>query len=72
MFLTRIGEGSKAIITGDTTQIDLPRKAESGLLHALKILGSIEDIQFSYLNAHDVVRNRLVKRIIQAYEEENS
>ncbi len=72
MFLTRIGEGSKAIITGDTTQIDLPRKAESGLLHALQILGSIEDIQFSYLNAHDVVRNRLVKRIIQAYEEENS
>lgn len=71
MFLTRIGEGSKAIITGDVTQIDLPRKRDSGLLHAMKILSTIEDIHFSYFDSHDVVRNPLVKKIINAYEAED-
>ena len=70
MFLTRIGEGSKAIITGDATQIDLPRRAESGLLHAMKLLGEVEGLHFTYLNTRDVVRNPLIKKIIQAYERE--
>jgi phosphate starvation-inducible PhoH-like protein len=70
MFLTRIGEGSKAIITGDATQIDLPRRGESGLLHALKLLTEVEGLFFAYLNTRDVVRNPLIKKIIQAYERE--
>jgi phosphate starvation-inducible PhoH-like protein len=70
MFLTRIGAGSKAIITGDATQIDLPRRAESGLLHALKLLTGVEGLHFAYLNTRDVVRNPLIKKIIQAYERE--
>jgi phosphate starvation-inducible PhoH-like protein len=69
MFLTRIGCGARAVITGDTTQIDLPRKADSGLLHALKILREIEDLSFSFLHTCDVERNPLVKKIIQAYDE---
>ncbi|RKX77726.1 MAG: PhoH family protein [Spirochaetes bacterium] len=68
MFLTRLGEGSKAVITGDITQIDLPKKDHSGLLHVVKILGNIRGIQFSYLSAHDVVRHPLVQEIIHAYE----
>jgi phosphate starvation-inducible PhoH-like protein len=72
MFLTRIGEGSKAIITGDVTQIDLPKKSESGLLHAVKLLSSIPELKFSYFDTHDVVRNPLVKKIISAYEAENA
>lgn len=71
MFLTRIGEGSKAIVTGDATQIDLPRRTESGLLHALKLLTDVEGLHFAYLNTRDVVRNPLIKKIIQAYEREN-
>lgn len=71
MFLTRIGEGSKAIVTGDATQIDLPRRTESGLLHALKLLTGVEGLHFAYLNTRDVVRNPLIKKIIQAYEREN-
>lgn len=71
MFLTRIGEGSKAIVTGDATQIDLPRRSESGLLHALKLLTGVEGLHFAYLNTRDVVRNPLIKKIIQAYEREN-
>lgn len=70
MFLTRIGAGSKAIITGDVTQVDLPRKTESGLAHALEILGGVDGLHFSYLNTGDVVRNPLIKKIIQAYERE--
>lgn len=70
MFLTRIGEGSKAIVTGDATQIDLPRRSESGLLHALKLLTRVEGLHFAYLNTRDVVRNPLIKKIIQAYERE--
>jgi phosphate starvation-inducible PhoH-like protein len=68
MFLTRLGEGSQAVITGDVTQIDLPRRNHSGLLHALDILGTIEDISFRYFSARDVVRNPLVQKIINAYE----
>ena len=69
MFLTRIGNGARAIITGDTTQIDLPRKADSGLLHALEILRNIEGLHFSFLHTTDVARNPLIKKIIQAYNE---
>ncbi len=68
MFLTRIGENSKAIITGDITQIDLPRKKDSGLLHVVDILSSIEEIRFIFFNESDVVRNPLVRKIVQAYE----
>jgi phosphate starvation-inducible PhoH-like protein len=68
MFLTRIGEGARAIITGDITQIDLPRRIESGLLQAVSILSEVEGLSFSYLHTADVVRNPLVKKIIQAYE----
>jgi len=67
MFLTRIGTGTRAIITGDTTQIDLPRKSDSGLLHALEILRGIEDLSFTFLHTCDVARNPLIKKIIQAY-----
>lgn len=67
MFLTRIGSGARAIITGDATQIDLPRKADSGLLHALEILRGIEGLSFSFLHTADVARNPLIKKIIQAY-----
>ncbi|MDR2444965.1 MAG: PhoH family protein [Spirochaetaceae bacterium] len=70
MFLTRIGQGSRAVITGDTTQIDLPKRIDSGLLHALSILKNVDGIHFSYLNTTDVVRNTLIKKIIQAYDEE--
>lgn len=70
MFLTRIGEDSQAIISGDTTQIDLPKRVESGLLHAVRILNQVEGLHFSYLQASDVVRNPLIKKIIQAYDNE--
>ncbi|MDR2019991.1 MAG: PhoH family protein [Treponema sp.] len=69
MFLTRIGEGARAVITGDATQIDLPRRDESGLLHAASILSSVEGVCFAYLNTGDVVRNPLIKKIIQAYDD---
>ncbi|HDQ13943.1 MAG TPA: PhoH family protein [Sediminispirochaeta sp.] len=71
MFLTRIGEGSKAIITGDLTQIDLPRPKNSGLLHASTILRPLEEIFFTYFTAQDVVRNPLVRKIVNAYENED-
>jgi phosphate starvation-inducible PhoH-like protein len=70
MFLTRLGAGSRAVITGDTTQVDLPRRTDSGLLHAVTILKSVDGIHFSYLNTQDVVRNPLIKKIIQAYDSE--
>lgn len=70
MFLTRIGEGSKAIITGDISQIDLPKDSMSGLIHANKILKSIEEISFTIFKTGDVLRNPIVKKIIQAYESE--
>jgi len=68
MFLTRIGEGSKAVVTGDVTQIDLDRKRLSGLIAIQKILRNISDVKFCYLTDKDVVRHRLVKDIIRAFE----
>ena len=68
MFLTRLGFGSKMVITGDLTQIDLPKGAESGLLVVQKILSAVAGIEFIYLEDSDVVRHPLVQRIIQAYE----
>jgi len=68
MFLTRIGQGARAVVTGDITQIDLPRRNDSGLLNAISILSGVEGLHFSYLHTMDVVRNPLVKKIIQAYE----
>jgi phosphate starvation-inducible PhoH-like protein len=70
MFLTRIGQGARAVITGDATQIDLPRRIDSGLLHALSILAQVDGIHFAYLNTGDVVRNPLIKKIIEAYDNE--
>ncbi|MCL2763064.1 MAG: PhoH family protein [Treponema sp.] len=72
MFLTRIGIGARAVITGDVTQIDLPRRTESGLIHAAEVLRNVEGIHFSFLHTADVVRNPLIKKIIQAYEEKDS
>ena len=69
MFLTRIGFGSKAVITGDITQIDLAKGRKSGLVTVNKILKDIKGIEFSYFSKHDVVRHPIVQRIIQAYEE---
>ncbi|MET3617288.1 phosphate starvation-inducible PhoH-like protein [Peptoniphilus olsenii] len=68
MFLTRLGYGSKAIITGDVTQIDLPRGKQSGLKTVLKILEDVRGIGITYLNRNDIVRHPLVQRIITAYE----
>lgn len=72
MFLTRLGFGSKMVITGDKTQIDLPKGMESGLIVTEKILGKVSDICFQYLEQGDVVRHPLVAKIIEAYEEEQS
>ncbi len=72
MFLTRLGINSRAVITGDVTQIDLPSTARSGLVQIRDILNGIEGIEFVDLEQRDVVRHRLVKEIIQAYEEYNS
>jgi len=69
MFLTRIGFGSKAVITGDITQIDLPKKKESGLVEALEVLKGIEGIDFVFFKQEDVVRHPIVAKIINAYEE---
>ena len=69
MFLTRIGFGSKVIVTGDLTQKDLPRDAVSGLDVALKVLSKVEDISFVNLTNKDVVRHPLVQKIVKAYEE---
>ncbi|MBI3547715.1 MAG: PhoH family protein [Elusimicrobia bacterium] len=68
MFLTRMGEGSKAVITGDVTQIDLPNKAYSGLVTAKDILHGVEGIQFVQFGEADVVRHALVKKILRAYD----
>ena len=70
MFLTRMGEGSKMVVTGDVTQIDLPKKERSGLIHASKLLYHIGDIGFYEFKSVDVVRHPLVKKIIDAYEAE--
>jgi phosphate starvation-inducible PhoH-like protein len=70
MFLTRLGVNSKTVITGDKTQIDLPRREESGLVQIERILPGIDGIGFHYLNDSDVVRHRLVREIIKAYAED--
>lgn len=72
MFLTRIGFGSTAVVTGDITQIDLPSKAMSGLKHALQILADVKGVSFSYFSARDVVRHPMVQHIVEAYERESS
>ena len=69
MFLTRIGFGSKAVITGDVTQVDLPRGTQSGLRHAVEVLTGVEGISFSFFKAKDVVRHTLVQRIVSAYDQ---
>ena len=69
MFLTRMGFGSKMVITGDITQIDLPIPSQSGLIDAIKILHNIENIAFCNFDAHDVVRHQLVKKIVSAYDQ---
>ncbi len=72
MFLTRIGYRSKAVITGDMTQVDLPRDKKSGLIHANQILKNIPGIAFQYLTEQDVVRHPLVREIIKAYDQHSS
>ena len=68
MFLTRLGANSKAVITGDTTQVDLPTGAQSGLIHVQRILAHIEAIKFVHFTEQDVVRHALVQEIINAYD----
>jgi phosphate starvation-inducible PhoH-like protein len=67
MFLTRLGFGSKMVITGDTTQVDLPLGTRSGLRVVQDILDSVEDVKFCRLTSHDVVRHKLVADIVDAY-----
>ncbi|MGE6161734.1 PhoH family protein [Aeromonas salmonicida] len=68
MFLTRIGFNSKAVVTGDITQVDLPRSAKSGLRHALEVLQGVDGLSFNFFESKDVVRHPVVARIVQAYE----
>lgn len=68
MFLTRIGFGSTAVITGDVTQVDLPRNQKSGLRQATEILGQVDGISFTFFNSHDVVRHPLVQKVVRAYD----
>jgi phosphate starvation-inducible protein PhoH and related proteins len=72
MFLTRMGVSSKFIMTGDTTQIDLPKKNDSGLIQAIRILSNIEGISIIKFDERDIVRHKLVKRIVRAYENEEN
>ncbi|HEB98947.1 MAG TPA: PhoH family protein [Thiotrichales bacterium] len=69
MFLTRIGFGSTAVVTGDVTQIDLPRGTASGLRHVIEVLKDVEGVSFTFFNTRDVVRHPLVQRIVEAYEQ---
>jgi len=72
MFLTRIGFGSKAVVTGDVTQTDLPAGRQSGLSHVVSVLRGVEGVAFTFFDAQDVVRHPLVQRIVQAYESRTS
>ena len=72
MFLTRIGFGSRAVVTGDVTQIDLPNRQESGLKNAVRILEDVPDIGFTFFSPRDVVRHPLVQRIVEAYEADDN
>ena len=69
MFVTRLGFNSKAVITGDITQIDLPNASRSGLVEAANVLNNVEGISFQYFDEGDVVRHHLVQRIIRAYDD---
>jgi phosphate starvation-inducible PhoH-like protein len=69
MFLTRLGFGSKIVVTGDITQIDLPRESRSGLVYVRDVLTGVEGIQFVEFGHKDVVRHKLVQRIVEAYKE---
>jgi phosphate starvation-inducible PhoH-like protein len=69
MFVTRLGFNSKAVITGDITQIDLPNASRSGLIEAMNVLQGVDGIRFQMFNETDVVRHQLVQRIIRAYED---
>ncbi len=71
MFLTRMGENAKFIITGDVTQVDLPKQTKSGLLHARELLSKIKGIAMIDFNQKDIIRHKLVQKIVQAYETEN-
>jgi len=68
MFLTRLGFGAIAVVTGDLTQIDLPKHQKSGLRHAIEVLREVGGISFTYFTSKDVVRHPLVQRIVEAYE----
>ncbi len=68
MFLTRIGEGSRVVVTGDITQVDLPKRQQSGLRHSIPLLSPIEEIRFVFFDESDVVRHELVRKIVRAYE----
>ena len=68
MFLTRLGENARMVVTGDLSQIDLPRGVTSGLRHAIRTLNGIEGVAAEYLKAEDVVRHELVSRIVNAYD----
>jgi phosphate starvation-inducible PhoH-like protein len=70
MFLTRMGHGSKIVVTGDITQVDLPKPTRSGLTDAIHRLGDLERIAIVYLSEKDIVRHPLVQRIVRAYEED--
>ncbi len=72
MFLTRMGINTKIIVTGDMTQIDLPRRTDSGLVQAMRILRNIDDIAIVELNQNDIVRHRLVKQIVEAYDRDSA
>ncbi len=72
MFLTRIGFGSHAVVTGDITQIDLPPGQQSGLKHAVEILGDVDGVLFTFFTPNDVVRHELVQRIVEAYESDGN
>jgi phosphate starvation-inducible PhoH-like protein len=72
MFLTRFGEGSKVVVTGDVTQTDLPPEKKSGLKHAVRVLKDIEGIEIIHLTHKDVVRHQMVQNIIKAYEKDET
>ena len=72
MFLTRIGFGSRAVVTGDVTQIDLPNGQKSGLRNAVEVLQNVEGVSFTHFSPKDVVRHQLVQRIVKAYERNES
>jgi phosphate starvation-inducible PhoH-like protein len=68
MFLTRLGFGSRMVVTGDITQVDLPREQQSGLIVVGDVLDSVEDVDFVRFGGEDVVRHKLVQRIVEAYD----